>query len=82
MNHVVIPLNNTAKKIIHKYGEGIPEGIHMNDFNKLIKGIAEEAGIDEDIIVTQKRGSERIDTTYKKFDCFSHMQKIILYQRI
>ena len=68
MNHVVIPLNNTAKKIIRKYSGGIPEGIHLNDFNKLIKGIAAEAGIDEDIIVTQKRGSERIDTTYKKFD--------------
>ena len=68
MNHVVIPLNNTAKKIIRKYNNGIPEGIHMNDFNKLIKGIAAEAGIDEDIIVTQKRGSARIDTTNKKFD--------------
>ena len=68
MNHVVIPLNDTAKQIIWKYDCGIPEGIHMNDFNKLIKGIAEEAGIDEDIIITQKRGSERVDTTYKKFD--------------
>jgi integrase len=58
MNHVVIPINDTAKKIIRKYNGGIPEGIHMNDFNKLIKGIAEEAGINEEIIITQKRGAE------------------------
>ncbi len=68
MNHVVIPLNATAKKIIRKYDGGIPEGIHMNDFNKLIKGIGEEAGISEEIIITQKRGSERVESTYKKFD--------------
>lgn len=68
MNHVVIPTNTTAKKIICKYDGGIPEGIHMNYFNKLIKGIAEEAGINEDVIITQKRGAERIDKTYKKFE--------------
>jgi integrase len=68
MNNVVIPLNEAAKKIIEKYNGGIPEGIHMNDFNKQIKGIAKDAGIDEEIIITQKRGAERVDTTYKKFD--------------
>ncbi len=68
MNHVVIPLNNTVKRIIRKYDGGIPEDIHMNDFNKLIKGIVEDAGIDEEIIITQKRGSERVETTYKKFE--------------
>lgn len=68
MNNVVIPLNDTAKQIILKYNGGIPESIHMNDFNKLIKSIAEKAGINEEIIITQKRGAERVDTTYKKFE--------------
>ena len=68
MNHVVIPLNATVKKIIHKYDGGIPEGINMNDFNKLIKDIAKEAGIDEEFIITQKRGAKRIDKTHKKFE--------------
>jgi len=68
MNHVVIPLNNIAKKIVRKYKGGIPEGIHMNEFNKMIKGIAEDARINEEIIISQKRGSERVETTYKKFD--------------
>ena len=68
MNQVVIPLHDTANKIIQKYYGGIPEGIHMNDFNKLIKGIAEEAGINEEIIITKKKGTERVDTTYKKFE--------------
>ena len=68
MNHVVIPLNDKVKEIIQKYNGGIPEGIHMNDFNKLIKGIAEKARINEEIIITQKRGAERVDTTYKKFE--------------
>ncbi len=68
MNHVVIPLNDIAKEIVHKYNGGIPQGIHMNDFNKMIKGIAAEAGINEEIIITQKRGSVRVDTTYKKFE--------------
>ncbi|KPK87356.1 MAG: hypothetical protein AMS27_02670 [Bacteroides sp. SM23_62_1] len=40
----------------------------MNDFNKLIKDIAKEARIDEEIIITQKRGAERIDKTFKKFE--------------
>jgi hypothetical protein len=68
MNHVVIPLNDIAKAIIRKYNGGIPEGIHMNDFNKLIKGIAKEAGINEEVIITQKRGSERVETTHNKFE--------------
>jgi len=68
MNHVVIPLNDIAKKIIKKYDGGIPEGIHMNEFNKLIKGIAKKAGIDEEIIITQKRGAKRIELTYKKYE--------------
>ena len=68
MNHVVIPINSTAKSIIIKYNGGIPEGIHMNDFNRLIKGIAEDAGINEEIIITQKRGGERIEKTYKKYE--------------
>ena len=68
MNPVVIPLNDTAKMIIRKYDMGIPEGIHMNEFNKLIKGIAREAGIDEEIIITQKKGSEKVEKTYKKFE--------------
>ena len=68
MNHVVIPLNDIAKKIIRKYNGGIPDGIHMNDFNKLIKGIAEDAGIDEDIIITKKRGGERKEKTYRKYE--------------
>ena len=68
MNHVVIPLNDTTKKIIQNYDGGFPEGIHMNDFNKLIKGIAEDAGINEEVIITQKRGAERVETTYKKFE--------------
>ncbi|KKL27074.1 hypothetical protein LCGC14_2388820 [marine sediment metagenome] len=68
MNHVVIPLNDIAKEIVHKYNGGIPQGIHMNDFNKMIKGIAAEAGINEEIIITQKRESVRVDTTYKKFE--------------
>jgi integrase len=68
MNHVVIPLNDSAKMIIRKYNGGIPEGIHMNDFNKLIKDIARDAGIDEEIIIIQKRGAERIESMYKKFE--------------
>jgi len=40
----------------------------MNTFNKLIKIIAEKAGIEDEIIVTQKRGGERIDKTFKKYE--------------
>ena len=77
MNYVVIPLNDTAKNIIRKYDGGIPETIHMSDFNKIIKSIAEEAGINEEIIVTQRRGTERIDTTYMKIDLIaSHTCRI------
>ena len=40
----------------------------MNDFNKLFKGIADEADIKEEIIITRKRGAERVDITYKIFE--------------
>lgn len=68
MNNVIIPLNKKAKQIIKRYNGGIPEGIHMNLFNKLIKVIAKKAGISDEIIVTQKRGGERIDKTFKKYE--------------
>ena len=68
MNHVIIPLNKLAKKIINKYNGGIPEGIHMNDFNKFIKGIAKDAGINEEIIITQKKGPDKVESTYNKFE--------------
>jgi len=67
MNNVVIPLNKVALSIINKYGGGIPEGIHMNEFNKHIKTIAKKAGIDEDIIQTKKKGAERVETIEKKY---------------
>ena len=68
MNNVIIPLNKKAKQIVIKYNGDIPEGIHMNLFNKLIKVIAKKAGISDEIIVTQKKGGERIDKTLKKHD--------------
>jgi len=67
MNNVVIPLNEIALSIIKKYDGGIPQGIHMNDFNKQIKTIAKKAGIDEDIILTKKKGAERVETILKKY---------------
>lgn len=67
MNNVVIPLNKVALSIINKYSGGIPEGIHMNEFNKHIKTIAKKAGIDEDIIQTKKKGAERVETIEKKY---------------
>ena len=68
MTNVIIPLNQTAKQIIKKYNGGIPEGIHMNSFNKLIKDIAVKVGIDDEIILAQKKGGERFDKTFKKYE--------------
>ncbi len=67
MTNVVIPLNKTALTIIKKYDGGIPQGIHMNDFNKHIKIIADKVGINDEIIQTRRRGAELIETVVKKY---------------
>lgn len=68
---VVIPLNPLAKEIINKYNGDFPNKKNRNSFNADLKKIGEIARIDDDIIITKKRGIEKQDISYKKYELMS-----------
>ena len=68
---VVIPLNQLAKEIIKEYNGDFPNKMNRNSFNADLKKIGEIAKIDEDIIITKKRGVEKQDISYKKYELMS-----------
>lgn len=68
MNSLVIPLNEVAQEIIQRYDGEIPKGIQLHLFNEKIKLIGKIAGINEDIIFVKKRGAEKIEGVYTKYE--------------
>jgi integrase len=68
---VVIPLQPIAKEIIQKYNGGIPNKFRKDIFNTEIKKIGRLAGIDTEIIITKRKGIEKIDNFYKKYELMS-----------
>lgn len=67
---IEIPLNSYALSILAKYSE-YPQPLpvisnqKMNDY---LKELCEKAGIDDAVKTVKYKGSERIETTYKKFE--------------
>ncbi len=70
-NAVVIPLQTFAKEIITKYKGDFPNKNNSNTFNADIKKVGKLAKINSDIVITQKRGIEKIDKPYKKYELMS-----------
>ena len=68
MNSLVIPLYAIAQEIIQKYEGGIPRGMQLHQFNKKIKEIGRIAGIDDEILLVYKRGTEKQEKTFKKYE--------------
>ena len=68
---VVIPLNNLAKEIIKKYNNNFPNKMYSYGFNADLKKIGRIAKIDDIVVVTKKRGVEKQDTSYKKYELMS-----------
>jgi integrase len=68
---VVIPLQPIAQEILKKYNGDIPNKFRKDAFNAEIKKIGKLAGIDTEIIVTKRKGVEKTDSIYKKYELMS-----------
>lgn len=67
---VVVPVHDYVKKIVKKY-KGFPPVITDVEINRVIKGVAEKAGIKDDILVTITKGGKREDSYLKKWQMVS-----------
>jgi len=70
-NTVFIPLQQIAKEIIDKYDGDFPNKTNKDTFNADLKKIGKAANIDSTIVITKKRGTEKIDTVYQKHQLIS-----------
>jgi integrase len=68
---VVIPLQPIAQEILKKYNGDIPNKSRRDVFNAEIKKIGRLAGIDSEIIITKRKGIEKVDNFYKKYELMS-----------
>lgn len=68
---VVIPLQPLAKEIISKYKGDFPNKNNRNTFNADIKKVGKLAEVNSDIVITQKKGVEKLDKSYKKYELMS-----------
>lgn len=68
---VVIPLQYLAKEIVHKYHGDFPNKWNKTNFNAEIKEIGELAEINSNYVITFKKGIEKVDKTFKKFQLIS-----------
>lgn len=64
---VVIPIDNTVRVIMAKYGGKTPPKISDQKINAYIKAICKEAGFTEDIEKQQTKGGELVATIFKKW---------------
>ena len=65
-SRVVVPMNDIVKQIMKKYNNSIPV-IDKQKYNLQIKRIGKMAGIDQEIIITRKKGINKQEETLKKY---------------
>ena len=65
---VVIPLHTISKEIINKYDGNFPKVVNSMKFNSDIKEIGRIADINNHVLTSHKRGIEKIDTIYQKYE--------------
>jgi integrase len=70
--NVVIPLHPIVKKIMEKYAgkypNSLPPALSNQKMNDYLKAIGKLVELNENIIITTTKGSERIETIYKKYE--------------
>ena len=70
--NVVIPFHPCVKIIMAKYKDkypnSLPPAISNQKMNNYLKDIGKLAGLNEKIIVTKTKGSNRIETTFNKYE--------------
>ena len=68
---VIIPIHTIVQEIIKKYNGNFPMVINSAKFNLEIKEIGKIAGIQDDVLITHRRGIEKVDTVYRKYELIS-----------
>jgi len=68
---VVIPLHPILKEILNKYNGDFPKVVNSTKFNTNIKEIGNISGIQDKVVVTHKKGIEKVDTVYQKYELIS-----------
>jgi integrase len=68
---VVIPLQPYTKEIIQKYNGDFPNKKNKATFRAQIKEIGKLASINSDVVITSKKGIEKVDNFYKKYELIS-----------
>jgi integrase len=67
---VIIPVHPYVRKILDKY-RGFPPAITDVEINRVIKVVAEKAGIDDSFLFTITKGGKRVDSYMKKWEMVS-----------
>lgn len=57
---LVVPISPRVTELLKKYNQKLPTKVHVNDFNREIKLIAQQAGVDEIVTFYDRKG---IDVT-------------------
>ncbi|MES2388784.1 MAG: phage integrase SAM-like domain-containing protein [Bacteroidota bacterium] len=68
---VVIPIHQTVKAIMNKYGGQLPKGIANQKMNEYLKEVMQAAGIDETVSKSITKGGFKRTANYKKYELIS-----------
>lgn len=65
---VIVPIHDYVKEIYNKYKGSIPNGLSVQYFNRAIKQICKEVGINDDITTSYIKGGKIVTETKKKWE--------------
>lgn len=68
---VKVPMHDYIKEIIAKYGGNIPSGLCIQYFNKYLKVIMKEIGLDDKITFSFTKGGQLYTVTREKWELIS-----------
>lgn len=68
---VIIPISKDLEDIFIKHNYNLPKFISEQKFNNYIKDVAKLAKLDDDILIEQKKGIEKVRKTIPKYECIS-----------
>lgn len=70
-NKVIIPIHDYVREIITKYGGQIPGGYSIQYFDRAVKKICKDIGINDPITFNYTRGNQKVTETREKWELIS-----------
>jgi integrase len=72
---VIVPIHSLVRKVLERYEVNnkleLPKSISNQKMNQYLKEIGEKVGIDEIVVITERKGFEAIKISYKKYELIS-----------